>query len=193
MVLESAYQFQIGKYSLKNMWNYLQYLKAMSQIPVTKLKFADEAHIVSNNLTNNRVLGIVGKRSYTRVHTLNHPSASLTLLTSLEQIPPLVIDYRIQSNTQWNFLEFVHSCCKQGFLVTGDYLIVDNASVHSGLDSFELLQDILNVYGITLIKLPVYSPELNPCELVFSKMKRFIRNYRGKGDMIEEVMKSASG
>ena len=47
------------------------------------------------------------------------------------------------------------------------------------LDISEVMDEVsmlLNEHGVTLIYLPAYSPELNPCELVFGKVKQTIRN-----------------
>jgi len=72
-------------------------------------------------------------------------------------------------------VNFVAGACLSNFLVCGDYFIVDNAAVHHGEESEEVLNIILEQYGVHLRYLPAYSPELNPCELVFSKMKGFLR------------------
>jgi transposase len=50
--------------------------------------------------------------------------------------------------------------------------------VHGGLETFGILMDLLNAAKISLKFLPCYSPELNPCELVFMKVKRHLREYR---------------
>jgi hypothetical protein len=34
--------------------------------------------------------------------------------------------------------------------------------------------------GVNLVFLPTYSPELNPCELVFAQVKKLVRNARGQ-------------
>ena len=70
----------------------------------------------------------------------------------------------------------------------GDYLIVDNAAVHCGSESYVVLEQILEIAQVKLIKLPCYSPELNPCELIFSKVKSYIRRYRGGACIQREVL-----
>lgn len=172
-------RFQTHKYTVRNLYYYSQYIQVLTAIPLTKLKFADESHIVWKDLGSKRVLGLKGKRTWTRESTLNQPSASLTLLTSLANGPndPLFfVDYRIESNTQWDFVDFVRAACCNGYLVNGDFLVIDNAAVHGGMDSLPTLMDILTCFGVTLLKLPTYSPELNPCEIVFAHMKKYIRN-----------------
>lgn len=64
------------------------------------------------------------------------------------------------------------------YSLAGDFLVVDNATVHNGEASAKVLSELLDVFGVTLVYLPAYSPELNPCELVFSVMKSHIRNHR---------------
>jgi transposase len=170
-------------------------LQTIQNIPLEKLKFVDEAHVVSRELGTSKVLGLVGKRTYTRERTLNAPSASLTLLTSLVDEIPFFIDYRIQSNTQWDFADFLLLACEAGYLKKGDYLIMDNAAVHCGMESFEVVRSILDTFGVTVIKLPTYSPELNPVELVFSQTKRHIRIERCRNEpqnLCVEVLESLS-
>ncbi len=58
------------------------------------------------------------------------------------------MDYRVESNDQWNFVEVVEQACAEKFLVRGDFLICDNASVHHGSDSADLVQQILDTYGM---------------------------------------------
>jgi len=49
----------------------------------------------------------------------------------------------------------------EGFLIRGDIVVVDNASIHFGGDSLELLSTILLQLNIQPVFLPTYSPELN--------------------------------
>lgn len=42
----------------------------------------------------------------------------------------------------------------------------------------EILSGVCQIFQITVLFLPTYSPELNPCELVFAQIKRRIRLYR---------------
>lgn len=78
-------------------------------------------------------------------------------------------------------------------LQEGDYLIVDNATVHAGYDSSPVLLETLDMAGVTLVYLPAYSPELNPCELVFNVVKRYIREHRGEeANIPEETLTAVS-
>jgi transposase len=172
-------RFQIYKYNLSNIIYYIDYLDVISTFPWNQLKFVDEAHVVSRELVQKRVLGLIGKRTYVRESTLHDSSASITILTKCgDPKTPIVWDMREDSNTQWDFCDFVYFCCKEGHLFAGDYLIADNASVHSGYESADILNEICNFFGVSVVALLAYSPELNPVEKVFSKMKTLLRNHR---------------
>lgn len=186
-------RFQIAKYSVVNLERYVDYLEWVQSVEDwTQLKYCDESHIVPQKLTSRKVLGLVNRRVYVPDSTLNQARASITLMTSLTEDDgiPFIFNYRIESNDQWDFLEFLLTACENGSLCFGDFLILDNAAVHGGMDSFELLMDIIEYFGIRLIYLPAYSPELNPCELVFSLMKQAIRGCPSSElpDILERVL-----
>ena len=52
-------------------------------------------------------------------------------------------------------------------LSEADYVVMDNARVHKGVDVRRLIEKT----GAKLIYLPPYSPELNPIALAWNKMK----------------------
>jgi hypothetical protein len=99
-----------------------------------------------------------------------HVLGTLTVLTSLLE-SPLVCSYSEANNNHQCFLEFILDCCLDGDLTAGDYLILDNAPVHTGCGS-QILKCVFDFFGVNLVFIPAYSPELNPCELVFSVVKQ---------------------
>ena len=54
----------------------------------------------------------------------------------------------------------------------GDVLAMDNLSVHKVAG----VREAVEAAGATLLYLPPYSPDLNPIELAFSKLKRLLRS-----------------
>ena len=56
-------------------------------------------------------------------------------------------------------------------LARGDVLIMDNLPVHKAAG----VRKALEAAGIVLLFLPAYSPDLNPIEMVFAKMKAVLR------------------
>ena len=87
---------------------------------------------------------------------------------------------REESNDQVDFMKFIISAIDQDYLQSGDILICDNARIHGAEQTFGSLQILLDAAQIQLIYLPVYSPELNPIELVFGKVKRLLREFRNR-------------
>lgn len=55
-------------------------------------------------------------------------------------------------------------------LHSGDIVILDNLSVHKGFDTSKFIAQ-----GITMKYLPAYSPDLNPIEKMWSKVKTKLR------------------
>lgn len=53
----------------------------------------------------------------------------------------------------------------------GDVVILDNLSSHKGAEAAALVE----ARGATLLFLPPYSPDLNPIEMVFAKLKHLLR------------------
>ena len=54
----------------------------------------------------------------------------------------------------------------------GDLVVMDNLSSHKGTRTAELIR----AAGADLVYLPPYSPDLNPIELAFSKIKQALRS-----------------
>jgi len=133
-------RFQIHKYTLNNIVRYTHYLTVVQGIQWKHLKFIDEAHVVSKQLTSRRVLGLKNSRTWTRESTIHHAHATLTLLTSLSTpSKPVRCAYTESTNTQWSFCDFVVACCVRKDLIAGDFLICDNAAIHGAEESQYLL------------------------------------------------------
>jgi transposase len=88
----------------------------------------------------------------------------------LDQEPLFLLD-RTGSNSQWDFLDFVVTAIEENYLRNGDVLVLDNAKIHKAEAMLPHLMDVLETIGVRIIYLPAYSPELNPCELVFGHVK----------------------
>ena len=59
-------------------------------------------------------------------------------------------------------------------LEQGSILLMDNWRVHHGKDIRELIES----HDCSVRYLPTYSPDFNPIELIFSKIKSFIKARR---------------
>lgn len=97
---------------------------------------------------------------------------------------------RVAANSAIDFVDSLYHFVRRGALEAGDVLILDNARVHDSVAIQEDLAD-LEAGGVRIIYLPAYSPELNPCELVFGQADRYMRNYRkGPGDFMLHLAKA---
>jgi len=57
-------------------------------------------------------------------------------------------------------------------LAAGDVVVMDNLSSHKG----PRVRELVEAAGATLVYLPPYSPDLNPIEMAFSKLKQLMRS-----------------
>jgi len=92
------------------------------------------------------------------------------------------------TNDQYSFLHVIASWIECSYLVSGDVLVMDNCGIHAAKDSVDLLYGCLEAAGVRLIFLPPYSPELNPCELVFASVKNYLKHNRGLDKFDREIM-----
>jgi transposase len=60
------------------------------------------------------------------------------------------------------------------FPSTNSVLVLDNAKIHHDQE----LLDYLDVFGVKVVFLPFYSPDLNPIETAFSTIKQFLQRHQ---------------
>jgi putative transposase len=96
------------------------------------------------------------------------------------------MSHRSQQIKKWNLNEpgniicrFVLQSKEQGYLTSGDFFILDNASAHCSQGILDMMYDLLKAANVRLVFLPKYSPEKNPCEKCFNFIKGQLRHYRG--------------
>ena len=85
----------------------------------------------------------------------------------------------------------MNSLCFTGFceyflapsLQPGDLVVLDNLSSHKSTSAITAVERV----GAKMVYLPPYSPDLNPIENIFSKVKQLIRGYRPRSwpDIVE--------
>ena len=103
------------------------------------------------------------------------PNNMLNLLVSLDG-PGYYNIFSGDTNTA-RFLSFfeeagtainINTC--RPFLEVGDIVVMDNLSSHH-YEGGEILEEWFDTMGIELVYTPSYSPDLNPIELCFNKIK----------------------
>jgi transposase len=75
--------------------------------------------------------------------------------------------------------------CVVPTLQSGDILFMDNLSAHKVAG----LEELIRSHGAHLIYLPPYSPDFNPIELAWSKVKSILRRLKARTwpDLIEAL------
>lgn len=149
--------------------------------------FIDETW-AKTNMTRVRGRSPIGQRLVAKVPHGNWKT--LTFVAALRHdgiIAPCVLDGPINGQS---FLRYVEQ-----FLVPTlkprDVVILDNLGSHKGRS----VRRAIRAVGATLIFLPAYSPDLNPIEQVFSKLKTLLRKenartveetWRGIGRLLDK-------
>ena len=106
------------------------------------------------NLTVNLLCGLSG---VVYANTVNGPSNTIEFLRFFEEA-----FNSINPNTGRPCLEF------------GDVIIMDNCPFHHN-EGGEVLEDFLNDLNVELVYMPCYSPDFNPAEYVFGKIKTLLK------------------
>jgi transposase len=132
-----------------------------------RLIFIDETWI-KTNMT--RTCGWSAKGKRLTAHVPHGHWKTLTLLAGLRHdgiVAPFVLDGPINGEM---FTAWVDQCLAPT-LTPGDVVIADNLGSHKGALARQLIRDA----GAHLLFLPAYSPDLNPIEMVFAKLKTLFR------------------
>ena len=121
-----------------------------------------------------------GRRAYFRVP--RNWGANVTLLSSMTRSgmgPSLAVE---GPTTREVFEAYVGKVLAPQ-LLPGQIVVMDNLSAHKG----SRIRELIEGRGCELLYLPPYSPDLNPIEEAFSKVKGILRRAeaRGRGALME--------
>jgi len=124
--------------------------------------------------TNRRCVGAV-PHGHWRTNTF------IAALRTTGLASPWLLDGPINGDS---FLVYIQKVLSPD-LREGDIVICDNLSSHKVAGVREALQEI----GVELLYLPPYSPDLNPIEMAFSKLKAHLRKTgpRTQEDLLDAV------
>jgi transposase len=158
----------------------LRWKKYQGRIDPDRLVFIDETW-AKTNMT--RLRGWC-KRGQPLVAKVPHGHwKTLTFLAALRQggiTAPLVLDGPINGEA---FLAYVQQMLVPT-LKRGDVVVMDNLGSHKS----RAIRDAIRSVGARLVFLPPYSPDLNPIEQVFAKLKTLLR--KAEGRTVEAVWKN---
>ena len=168
--------------------NYLEWIQS-DGIDPKKIKFADESHVTRKIFAGKRLYGLKNKRIFHKVKDLQETTGTLTLMTSMDPDQDIFLcNYQEENYNQRSFADFLTEAICSNYLREEDVLVIDNASPHHGAESWSYIEDLLEAANVTIIFLPAYSPELNPCELVFGAVKRHMRNSSSDDSLFDRLL-----
>jgi hypothetical protein len=81
---------------------------------------------------------------------------------------PLHFYIHDDTNDSAVFSEEIERAIGQGFLKSGDVLVLENTAIHFGGVDDDLAHWLWSHHGVFLLALPTRSPELNPIELIWN-------------------------
>ena len=133
-----------------------------------RLIFIDETW-AKTNMTRLRGRAPRGQRLVAKVPHGHRKTSTLIGALWIEGVRcSTVVDGPVNADVFTAFVEQV--LCPA--LRPGDIVVMDNLSSHKGRRVVELIQSA----GAQALYLPPYSPDLNPIEMVFSKVKQALRS-----------------
>jgi transposase len=141
--------------------------KHQAKVDPKRLIFIDETWI-KTNMTRTHGRCRKGKRLPAKVP--NGHWKTLTFIGALRfdrLTAPCVLDEPVDAE---NFLAYVEQCLAPT-LRSGDIVVLDNLGSHKG----KAVRAAIRKAGAKLFLLPKYSPDLNPIEKAFSKIKTLMR------------------
>lgn len=152
----------------------------MKTIDITKLVSLDESSI---NLAYTRLYGRAKKNERIKEGLKDARFERKSILSTLRlngKMNPLVFDGTLN---QYIFAEYIKTQLAPDFSPY-DILLLDNCSVHHS----KLVLETLKECGITYMFLPPYSPDFNPIELLWTKIKSVLKKLKAR---TQEKLESA--
>ena len=142
-----------------------QWIKYRERIDPARLVFIDETWTKTTMapLRAGRRAAAADRRCRTPLETMTSGPA----LTPARLVAPWLLEGPIDGESFATYVEKV----LLPTLRPGDIVIMDNLGSHRG----KIIRQLIRSAGAKLFLLPKYSPDLNPIEQVFSKLKHLLR------------------
>ena len=161
------------------------YLEALQTEDFTRFKFVDET---STNLTYCRRYARAEGGQRAHQATPLHGGPNVTLVAALTPNglqAAMTVSGAVNGEVFAAYLQQVLGPT----LMPGDVVVLDNLPAHKVAGLAELVE----ARGARLLYLPPYSPDFNPIELAFSKLKTGLRTAQARTrDALETVIQTAT-
>ncbi len=156
----------------------------ISTLDTQRLVFVDEMG-TNTSLGPIYAYSLRGHRAYAKVPRNRGPNTTLLSSISVEGMgPSLAVEGSINREVFEAYVERVLAAT----LCAGQIVVMDNLSAHKG----KRVKEIIEKRGCELLYLPPYSPDFNPIEEAFSKVKGLLRKAAARSrEALVEAMGAA--
>ena len=156
----------------------------MADIPVSRFKFLDEA---GSNIAMTRRYGRAARGERINEATPLNYGENITMLAAISLAgidAPMTIAGAVDGLVFKTYVEQVLAPT----LKPGDVVVMDNLGAHKVAGVIEAIE----AKGAKAIFLPPYSPDLNPIEKCWSKIKTYLRAAKARTrETLEKALKEA--
>jgi transposase len=142
------------------------------KVDPTRLVFVDEMG-TNTSLSPVYAYSPKGRRAYAEVPRNRGKNTTLLASMSLEGMGPCLA---VEGATSATVFESYVEQLLAPTLRRGQIIVVDNLSAHKG----ERVRELIEARGCELLYLPPYSPDFNPIEEAFSKIKGLLRKAQAR-------------
>jgi transposase len=161
-----------------------QFWEQLEQVPIHKLVFLDECGC-QHNMSRSHGRSLRGQRVYdVRPGNTRTTLTVLGVLTIHGLVDTMTVDSGTDKEVFESFVE--HVLCKH--LEQGDVVVMDNLAAHKSAKAKTLIEAV----GARIVFQPPYSPQVNPIEMAWAKLKALLRAARVRSrEQIEAVIKES--
>ena len=163
-----------------------EWVQMISEADPDKLVFLDESG-VNTNMTRHYGRAVGKERAVD--HAPENTPTTTTILSSIRLNGETAYTTYSGGTTGDRFVEYLENVLIPT-LHEGDIVIMDNMRSHH----VKKVSEVLQKAKIQLLYLPPYSPDFNPIEKMWSKMKAIMRKMKIRdGTLLSEAVKTALG
>ena len=189
--LRKAPLVPLDKWRPANLRAYHSFMATIAKLPVhNKYHFIDEKHVVNKDVYGNRVRAdpLTGRVRCIFVNGNFRQAFNLISIIRLSgDEPPMHYSIGEENGTAASFTAYIELLISINWFKPGDVLIMDNAAIHTGREA-SIVADILWEFAqVVVVPLPTRSPELNPIELIFHILARWLRAYRYRATDLRQM------
>ena len=157
----------------------------ISSIEPDRFVFVDEC---SSNTSLAPLYGWAKKGERARQKVPRNWGKNITLISTISKERGMGASLVVEGSTNGTVFETYLQEVLCPTLERGQVVVMDNLSAHRG----ERIRELIEGKGCELIYLPPYSPDFNPIEQAFSKLKNYLRSACARSrDALMEVIGEA--